>query len=170
MPFPRLTELPASQATPAGSVHGPTSKRILIDGQEGTEGRALMTMSALHLCAPALRRHALDVVSCDDPAVMVAAALLAADEHLDVTCFRSEESAARWDGAGLYISTRYRDADAVACRLAERHHVVPLVALQFPPEPLFGLPLMRRVRAAHDPALLARIIQAFLSHEGRDAG
>lgn len=137
--------------------------RTLIDGQEGTAGRALLTFSALHHCVPVLRGYAVEVIYCDSPCVLMAAAVLASDHGVCISCFPSKKSAARWAGAVAYVSTRFRVPDDVACNLAEQHQVAPLIAIQFPPPYLFGQPLMRRVRAAHDPAVLGRMIETFLS-------
>ena len=149
--------------------HRPRSKRILVDGQEGVEGRALMTLSALHHSAGALRGHFIEVIHCDDPAVSVAAAALAADEGLSIACYPSSESPARWAGAHLYVSIRFRNLDGAANAEAYHNRIPALVALQFPHADLFDSPVMRRVRAAHDPALMAQMIAVYLGQGGSDA-
>ncbi|WP_198157530.1 hypothetical protein [Methylobacterium nodulans] len=141
---------------------GPPSLRLVIDGREDEQGRALFLISALHLCGPRLREVSVDVVGATDPVVPVAARALSYDTGAAVRFFIDEEGRSVLDGARLYASIRFNCADHPLLTAAEQIGIPTVVAVQFP-RPTPGRPqTLRSVRAAHDTRRLANLLAACL--------
>lgn len=127
--------------------------RIVVDGTDGIDGRALLLVSALYCGAAALADWRIDFIQARDAAVQTAIAALRWDTGLDAVALPPERDDAAFEGARLYAAVCFRDGAHLALGAAARHDVPVLIAIQFPRADQ-GVAAIALQRAAHDPALL----------------
>jgi hypothetical protein len=136
--------------------------RIVLDGCEDIEGRALLLVSALHFGAAALAGWKVSFVVQGDAVVCAALDALRWDTGLDVEWLHSRQRAVVLPGARLFAAVCFRDSSHLNLADVARHGVPALVAIQFPDFERHGPEALALQRAAHDPRLLCAEILARL--------
>ena len=131
--------------------------KLVLEGTEGIDGRALMLISALHLRAERFADVEIVVLG-RDPVVLAAAALLRAETGLRITS--EPDLAEALQGARLFAAVAFRDTAHLPFDFLRFAGVPALVAIQFPDLSRDGPAGLALQRAAHDPALLAEAIAA----------
>ena len=140
---------------------GGRSLRVVVDGQEGTEGRALMVLSALHLHARSLRGVEVEIIDVSGPEVFIASEVLAYDEGLCVTAYAEVDSGERLGDADLYVAIAFGRLDHLRLVEAASWGVPCLVASQFPADADMVLPhgsIPAGPEMAHDPARFGELL------------
>jgi hypothetical protein len=130
--------------------------RLVADGTEGIEGRALLVLSALHHCMPWLQGWEVALVGAE-PAVLAASEALYWDTGLAIS--PTDDAASVLAGSRLYVAVTCRTTDHLPCALLATLRVPCLIAVQFPDPMLHGAAEFALQRAAHDPVLLARLVR-----------
>lgn len=138
-----------------------TDRRIILDGLEDKQGRALLVISALYHCHHQF--SGIDVLFIDvtSPAVRGAIELLHWETGLAVRAVpdaRDCAGASPFEGASLYAAIRFDSTDGLCVTEAARFRVPLLLALQFLRGQATGEHTSEQVsmlRAAHDPAVFA---------------
>lgn len=144
------------------SARGPEPPRIVLDGCEDIEGRALLLVSALHFGAAALAGWKVHFVVQGDAVVCAALDALRWDTGLDVEWLHDRQRDAVLPGARLFAAVCFRDVARLNLEDIARHGVPALVAIQFPDFERHGAEALALQRAAHDPQLLCAEILARL--------
>lgn len=129
-----------------------------MDGAEGTEGRALLTLSALYGCHQKLLGAQIRFVDVSTAAVSAAIEVLRWDTGLDVAVASGadvSDNQSIFFGAKLYAAIRFRSLSGLHVAEARFFNVPCLFALQFP-QPITGLDGLSLIQAAHDPAVFAK--------------
>lgn len=133
--------------------------KLVLDGTEGMEGRALLLVSALHRRAARFAGVALTMIG-DDPAVLAAIAVLRGDTGLHVALHDDPRAALR--GASLFAAVAFRDTAHLPLHALHASGVRSLIAIQFPDLTRHGPATLALQRAAHDPDRLGDAIAAAL--------
>ena len=128
--------------------------RIVLDGCEDIEGRALLLVSALHFGAAALAGWKVQFVVQGDAVVCAALDALRWDTGLDVEWLHDRQRDTVLPGARLFAAVCFRDVSRLHLQDIARHGVPALVAIQFPDFERHGAGALALQRAAHDPELL----------------
>lgn len=135
--------------------------RLVVDGQEGADGRGLMVLSALHLHASSLRDVDIELIDATTGDIPLAAEVLAYDEGLRVTAYASADSNDRLYHADLYAAIAFDRLEHLRLGEAGEHGVPCLVARQFPSGGEVSLPAggtLSGPDAAHDPDRFGRLL------------
>lgn len=133
-------------------------RRIIIDGLEDKQGRALLVISALYHCHRQLFGIEILFIDVTSPAVRGAIDLLHWETGLAVRAVpeaRGHGVASLFEGASLYAAIRFDSPDGLCAAEAAQSGVPLLLAFQF----LSGSSTSEQVsllRAAHDPAVFAQ--------------
>ena len=150
-----------TSASPEGH-NNPPVVRLVIDGREDEQGRALHLISSLHLCGPRLSEVSIDVIGATAPVVPVAALALGYDTGADVRLIAGEEGEKALIGANLYASVTFDCAEHPLLIAAEMRAIPMIVAVQFPLRSEGLTQAIKSARAAHDTRHLANILAACL--------
>jgi hypothetical protein len=124
---------------------------IVLDGTESVEGRALLTISALYMCADWLDRIYVRLSDVTDENVALAAEAMWWDCGISVTLLRPSRFRSPLLGADLYGGIAFRSVRHLRLLEAAVAGIPALVAVQFPAEEEFRPGLLLRQRAAFDP-------------------
>ncbi|MCO5084580.1 MAG: hypothetical protein M9955_23345 [Rhizobiaceae bacterium] len=128
--------------------------QIVLDAREDDEGRALLAISALHLCARCLPDVIVRALCPTGAVVSVALEAFEWDTGVEVQVFGIEDAAAAFEGADLYVSVSLDSVHRGWFEQAQRAGIQAVVATQFP-ETVDRQFLTMPVRVAHDTRLLA---------------
>lgn len=129
-------------------------RRLVLDGTEGIEGRALFLVSALHHAARRLIGWELMFVRADDPYVRTAIEALRWDTMLDATVVSDDQIAGALSRAELYAAVCFRGTEHLPLNDIAAAGVPTLLAIQFPDTGRHDATALALQRAAHDPAVL----------------
>src|ERR1051325_10431989 len=121
---------------------------IVLDGSEGVEGRALLTISALYWCEDWISRVDVRFSDVKDENVVLAANGLRWDCGISVTILDTSMMRSPLFGADLYGGIAFRSVDHMRLKEASAEGIPALVAVQFPSEKDIGPSLVLRQRAA----------------------
>jgi hypothetical protein len=133
---------------------GTQRRRLVLDGIEGIEGRALFLVSALHHAASQLIGWELIFIHADDPYVRTAVEALRWDTMLDATTVSDDAIATVLSRAELYVAVCFRDTTHLPLDHVAAAGVPTLLPIQFPDIGRHGAAALALQRAAHDPAIL----------------
>lgn len=134
--------------------------RLVADGTDGMDGRALLLVSALHRGAKRMAQWEILFVSCRDPSVQTAIEALRWDTGLDVSVIPEGGEGRALSGAQLFAAVAFRDVEYLPLGAIVSHSVPMLVAIQFPDPARHGAAVFALQRAAHDPERLAAALVA----------
>ena len=138
---------------------GRTPPKLVLDGTEGIEGRALLLLSAL--ARRAVRFAGVEIVLLgDDPDVRAAMALLRWETGLRIGVEADVTTALQ--GARLLAAVTFRETAHLPLDAAAAAGVPTLIAIQFPDLARHGAATLALQRAAHDPDRLGDAIAAAL--------
>jgi hypothetical protein len=142
------------------------SLRVVIDAEDSGRARGLLLVSALHVAAPRLAGVVIEVLNGDDPSVGAALENLVWEAGLRVVVHPADTPPQPvLSGAALFVAVAVADARHLPLREAAAAGVPALVPVQFPSA--VDARALALVRAAHDPAELARRIVIFLGIDPR---
>lgn len=141
-------------SSPVGNPKGP---RLLIDGREDSQSKALVVISALHLLARQVPICALNVVAATPHVVDVAVSAFAWDTGVDVAFFDETELRVAMEGSDMAIAVRFSSVPAELERECLRANKPMIAVIQFPSLASGGSQVGNRL-AAHDTGALARLI------------
>ena len=133
---------------------GPRPKLVL-DGTEGIEGRALMLISALHRRALRFAGAELAMTTADPP-VLAGLALLRWEKGLDIQV--EADPVAALKDASLFAAVAFRDTTHLPLGALRATGVPALIAIQFPDLSRHAPAALVLQRAAHDPDTLGDVI------------
>lgn len=136
--------------------------RLVIDGREDEQGRALHLISSLHLCGSRLREVSIDIVGATAPVVPVAALALGYDTGADVRLLAEDEGESALVGASLFASVTLDHAEHALLTAAASRAVPTIVAVQFPRRSEGLTQTINLARAAHDTRQMAELLAARL--------
>lgn len=131
------------------------ARRIVLDGIEGAEGRALLLVSALHHAASGLLHCQLLMVRAQDRAVRAAVEALRWDTGLDISAVDEPYSSATLQDAALFAAIGSRTVHYLPLQQLAACGVPTLIALQFPSADTIDRQFLPLQRAAHDPRVFA---------------
>lgn len=135
--------------------------RLVADGREDAEGRALFVLSAFHLVAGELQGVSIRILNGPE-VVQVAIEALRWETGLSIEAAPPDaDIAAELAGTSLFVAVAARSTNHLPLAQVAAHGVRKLVALQFP-APGAGAATMTLMRAAHDPRELGGRIVALL--------
>jgi hypothetical protein len=129
-------------------------RRLVLDGTEGVEGRALFLVSALHHAARQLAGWELMFTRAGDPYVRTAIEALRWDTALDASAISGDAIASALSRAELYVAVCFRDTAHLPLDRVAAAGVPTLLPIQFPDVDRHGAAALALQRAAHDPAVL----------------
>lgn len=152
---------PGTRASAASGDTANAKPRIVLDGTDGVEGRALLMVSAMYHAAAALADWQIDFVHAHDAVVQAAIAALRWDTGMDANVLSPQQTRTAFCGAHLYAAVCFRDSAHLDLAAAARLEVPTLIAIQFP-QVAHGAPVLALQRAAHDPAVLGAALLARL--------
>jgi hypothetical protein len=129
-------------------------RRLVLDGIEGVEGRALFLVSTLHHAASQLIGWELMFIRAGDPYVRTAIEALRWDTMLDATTVSDDAILNAFSRAELYVAVCFRDTAHLPLDHVAAAGVPTLLPIQFPDIARHGATALALQRAAHDPAVL----------------
>ncbi len=135
-----------------------SKRRLLIDGKEDKQGRALLVISALYHCRAELFDTTICFLDVDSAAVRGAIDLLRWDSGLDICSlsrFNADNSGSIFEGASLYAAIRLSRLNGLYISEATFFKVPLLFAVQFLPQSATS-EQVALLQSAHDPALFAQ--------------
>lgn len=132
---------------------------LIVEGEDGLEGRGLLVMSALTLFAEPLTHVPITVLTTDNPAVDAAARVLRHDCALDIRTHHGPDGLDQLlRTASLYVSVVAYEGHMSAGLLAAQRAGTPILTpVQFPSDRA-AVEQLALVRAAHDPRVLGETI------------
>jgi hypothetical protein len=131
--------------------------RLVIDGAEGPQGRALMLISALHLAAEKFK--GIDLVLLG-PDLVVAAAAEALHWDTGLSVEHEIMPAVALRQATLFAAVTFTDTTHLPVMELARGSIPSLVAIQFPDPARHKPATLALQRAAHDTRVLAEVLAA----------
>lgn len=150
-----------TDGTGLSSVSGNKPVCIVLDSREDENGRALFSLSALHMCAAELRGATIHALGSSGIIVNVALDAFSFDTGILVRHFAQHDAAAALEAADLYLSISLSSVDPVWAEDAKRLGVPLIVASQFPALAANPAPTLP-ARFAHDTRQLAGRIRQTL--------
>jgi hypothetical protein len=131
--------------------------RLVVDGAEGLQGRALMLISALHVAPDKFKEIDLVLLG---PDAVVAAAAEALQWDTGLSMQHESAPAAALRQATLFAAVAFTDTAHLPMAELARGSVPALIAVQFPDPARHRAATLTLQRAAHDPRLLAEVLAA----------
>jgi hypothetical protein len=135
--------------------------RIVVDGREGEEGRALMVLSALYHCAEALVDRPILFVDVESEAVQIGVGALCWDTGLQATALPPRQPLSL-DRTCLFAAILRRGVAGPRLHAARQAGATTLIAVQFPSS-YADAGVLDLVPAAHDPCRFADRLVAALA-------
>jgi len=136
------------------------ARRIVLDGIEGAEGRALLLVSALHHAASGLHDCQLVMLRAEDRAVRAAVEALRWDTGLAIGVVDEPYGVATLQGVALFAAIGSRTVHYLPWQQIAACGVPTLIALQFPSADAVDRRFLPLQRAAHDPKIFASMVLA----------